>query len=146
MIMSLFPVSLGLHRTVYIERLLKSTGRLFRELFMSSKKRVIYHKVINRLIHNNMKKSRFITSIANVIDSAREAKLFRSFLRAICLAETVQLILSILIAICSAGMLYASLDTPSPMKWLPISVFVFILVGSIALVIMSYYEFKEALV
>lgn len=54
--------------------------------------------------------------------------------------ETIQFLLSIGLAICSAVMFFASLATPSPMKWLPVIIFAIIFVGCINLVKMSYEE------
>ena len=54
--------------------------------------------------------------------------------------ETIQFLLSIGLAICSAVMFCASLVTSSPMKWLPVVIFAVIFVGCIKLVKMSYDE------
>ena len=54
----------------------------------------------------------------------------------------VQFVLSILVTICSIGMLYGAITTYSPMKTFSINITSIIFIGCIALVGLAYKELK----
>lgn len=56
--------------------------------------------------------------------------------------KTVQFILSILVSICAAGMLYGAITTYSPMKIFSITIMSVICVGCVSLMRITYRELK----
>lgn len=55
----------------------------------------------------------------------------------------IQFVLTIGIALCSAGMLAASINIPSTMKWIPITAFAIIFALCTILIKIAYKELKE---
>ena len=56
--------------------------------------------------------------------------------------KIIQFILSILVTICAAGMLYGAIETYSPMKAMSISIMSIILIGCITFMRIAYKELK----
>lgn len=56
--------------------------------------------------------------------------------------KTIQFVLSILVGICAAGMLYGAITTYSPMKIFSITIMSVICVGCAFLIRISYKELK----
>ncbi len=56
--------------------------------------------------------------------------------------KTIQFILSILVSICAAGMLYGAITTYSPMKIFSITIMSVICVGCVSLMRITYRELK----
>ena len=56
--------------------------------------------------------------------------------------KTIQFVLSILVSICAAGMLYAAITTYSPMKIFSITIMSVICVGCVSLMRITYRELK----
>lgn len=56
--------------------------------------------------------------------------------------KTVQFILSILVSICAAGMLYGAITTYSPMKIFSVTIMSVICVGCVSLMRITYRELK----
>lgn len=56
--------------------------------------------------------------------------------------KTVQFILSILVSICAAGMLYGAITTYSPMKIFSVTIMGVICVGCVSLMRITYRELK----
>lgn len=56
--------------------------------------------------------------------------------------KTIQFVLSILVSICAAGMLYEAITTYSPMKIFSITIMSVICVGCVSLMRITYRELK----
>ena len=56
--------------------------------------------------------------------------------------KTIQFILSILVSICAAGMLYGAITTYSPMNIFSITIMSVICVGCVSLMRITYRELK----
>jgi len=56
--------------------------------------------------------------------------------------KTIQFVLSILVSICAAGMLYGAITTYSPMKIFSITIMSVICVGCVSLMRITYRELK----
>lgn len=56
--------------------------------------------------------------------------------------KTIQFVLSILVSICAAGMLYGDITTYSPMKIFSITIMSVICVGCVSLMRITYRELK----
>lgn len=56
--------------------------------------------------------------------------------------KTIQFVLSILVGICAAGMLYGVITTYSPMKIFSITIMSVICVGCVSLMRITYRELK----
>lgn len=56
--------------------------------------------------------------------------------------KTIQFVLSILVSICAAGMLYGTITTYSPMKIFSITIMSVICVGCVSLMRITYRELK----
>ena len=56
--------------------------------------------------------------------------------------KTIQFVLSILVSICAAGMLYGAITIYSPMKIFSITIMSVICVGCVSLMRITYREFK----
>lgn len=56
--------------------------------------------------------------------------------------KTIQFVLSILVSICAAGMLYGAIITYSPMKIFSITIMSVICVGCVSLMRITYRELK----
>lgn len=56
--------------------------------------------------------------------------------------KTIQFVLSILVSICAAGMLYGVITTYSPMKIFSITIMSVICVGCVSLMRITYRELK----
>ena len=56
--------------------------------------------------------------------------------------KTIQFVLSILVSICAAGMLYRAITTYSPMKIFSITIMSVICVGCVSLMRITYRELK----
>lgn len=56
--------------------------------------------------------------------------------------KTIQFVLSILVSICAAGMLYGAITTYSPMEIFSITIMSVICVGCVSLMRITYRELK----
>lgn len=56
--------------------------------------------------------------------------------------KTIQFVLSILVSICAAGMLYGAITTYGPMKIFSITIMSVICVGCVSLMRITYRELK----
>lgn len=56
--------------------------------------------------------------------------------------KTIQFVLSILVGICAAGMLYGAITTYSPMKTFSITIMSIIFIGCVSFVILAFRELR----